>query len=148
MVVSTLYLIFKKILPEGLALPRSSDLGDKAGCAAGTAGARTQHSGVPLGWEGVLAVLGTSGGNCNTCSPRSGLLGCMGDSIAGSMRQSPHGREGREGFLEEEAPSDPASAAPQHHPSTPLCLNLLVHKPAATLSGFQVPFCLENPRIF
>ena len=54
--VSTLYLIFKKILPEGLALPRSSDLGDKAGCAAGTAGARTQHSGVPLGWEGGFQV--------------------------------------------------------------------------------------------
>lgn len=67
-VVSTLYLIFKKILLEGLALPRSSDLGDKAGCAAGTAGARTQHSGVPLGWEGGFQV------DSRTCPPEGAVF--------------------------------------------------------------------------
>ena len=78
--VSTLYLIFKKILLEGLALPRSSDLGDKAGCAAGTAGARTQHSGVPLGWEGGSKLIPGHVHQKVQCLPRRTLVGyCVAD---------------------------------------------------------------------
>lgn len=106
-----------------------------------------------LGWEMfylhfTLSALGIPGGNHNTCSARSRPLMWAEDSIAVPMKQNPHGREGREGSLEEEAPSDLASAAPQRHPSTSPCLSLRICKRVAALIAFQVAFYLENPKIF
>lgn len=74
----------------------------------------------------------------------------LGDGFAGVNRilTGKKSRRERRESLNDEAPSDLVSAAPWLHPPASLGLNFLSGKPEAGLSGSQVPFFLENPRVF